>query len=103
VCAGVKHIFLTLSGWDGKTLDLMRQPFVRIRNPDMNNKLLCQYNLGSKHSKEELAQHRSLIMCRMTRGETGWHIFGVGKLGKQGAADDYEPLIQNCKNVLGVF
>ncbi|KAF5831211.1 hypothetical protein DUNSADRAFT_13448 [Dunaliella salina] len=96
---GVKDIFLTISGWRGKTLDMLRQPFIRIKNPDKNGRLLCQYNLGSTHSKEELAKYRSAIMCRVSRAPAGWVVYGMGKLG-QGAAGEYNPLVVSCQSVL---
>lgn len=114
--ADISDMFLTISGWAGVTLDKLRQPFVRIRDPDnkttlspsgpgINNptaskgRLLCQYHMG-KHTKEKLAQYRSVIMARISRhANGGWVIVGIGKLG-QGAAGEYEPLIAGCEEIL---
>eukprot|EP00873_Tetraselmis_striata_P028856 jgi/Tetstr1/449120/TSEL_036331.t1 len=97
----VTDMFLTISGWQGVTLDKLRQPFLRIRNPDDKNKLLCQFNLG-KHTQKELSKYRSVIMCHMKRsglGLTEWDVTGVGELGL-GAADEYRPLIQSCQRLI---
>jgi stress response protein SCP2 len=77
----------------------LRQPFLRIRDPDQNGRLLCQYNL-SHHTKEHLAAHRSVIMCKIDRQHRGgWEVQGIGQLG-QGAAGEYGPIKDACVRII---
>lgn len=89
--ANVASLVLVLSAYSWAMLDAMRQPFVMVEDP-ATKMPLCEYHLEN-HSKEVLAAHKAVVMCRIFRGPTGvWQVEALGKMLPSGSASNYRPI-----------
>lgn len=84
-------LVLVLSAYSLSHLDDMRQPFVMVEDP-VTKVPLCEYHLEN-HSKQVLASHKAVVMCRMFLSSTGvWKVEALGQLLPEGHAGRYGPI-----------
>ena len=84
-------LVLVLTAFSMAMLDAFRQPFVMVEDP-ATKMPLCEYHLEN-HSKEVLAAHKAVVMCRIFLGATGaWQVEALGNMLPRGSVNDYRPI-----------
>ncbi|CAG8540529.1 2170_t:CDS:2 [Cetraspora pellucida] len=92
----VTQLYLILSSFTSPTIKHYRNPRFKLYDEARPGKQLCKYDI---HDADE---SQAVIMCLINRSTYGrWKVIEVGRLS-QGNVENYDPIMENIKDLIGI-